>query len=200
MKNKGLTDAFFLNSAGKTIEEVMASPSHSSEDSELAHDMLRLIRQIVRKISAHSKQLSGEIGLTVPQLMCLKAVGELEESGETEITVLAVGKRVQLSPATVSRVVDRLVGFELMSRERTAVDRRKVCLKLTTSGLERFQSLPIPLQERFVERLFELSEEKRLALLDSLQVIASLMDAEEIDAAPILHPGEVLPREPAESI
>ncbi len=167
----------------------------TADDSAIAHDVLRVIRQIVRKIGAHSKQLSSEIGMTVPQLMCLKAIGELEETGETEITVMAVGKRVQLSAATVSRIVDRLVRVDLVCRERTAQDRRKVCLTLTTSGMERFQSLPIPLQEKFVERLAELPENERLHLLDSLRRLASLMDAEQMDAAPILHPGDVLPRD-----
>jgi DNA-binding MarR family transcriptional regulator len=167
--------------------------SSLASDTQIAHEVLRVIRQIVRRISAHSKQLSSEIGLTVPQLMCLKAVGEMEEQGVAEITVAAVGHRVQLSPATVSRIVDRLVRVSLISRTRDEQDRRKVCLALTTSGVDRFHSLPTPLQEQFVERLRKLDEAERLVLLDSLRRLAELMDAGSIDAAPILHPGDLLP-------
>lgn len=169
----------------------MSSQPSPSPDQD-AHEVLRAIRRIVRKISSHSKHLSLEIGLTVPQLMCLKAIGELEETGTEEITVAKVAERVQLSAATVSRVVDRLVNGGLVLRERTAPDRRKVALSLTPSGLDRFHSLPVPLQEKFVERLRALSEEEKKHLLSSLHQLASLMDAETLDAAPILHPDEAL--------
>jgi DNA-binding MarR family transcriptional regulator len=135
--------------------------------------------------------MSSQIGLTVPQLMCLKAIGEFEDNQVAEITVAAVAERVRLSPATVSRIIDRLVRMDLVSRERKAKDRRKVCLSLTIQGLERFQHLPTPLQERFVERLLALPESERENLLSSLRRISALMDAEEIDAAPMLYPGEV---------
>ena len=163
----------------------------AAEEVEFAHEVLRVIRRIVRKIGEHSKQLSAQIGLTVPQLMCLKAIGEMEEQGVGDLTVAAVAERVHLSAATVSRIIDRLVRVRLVSRMRAEDDRRKVCLSLTTTGLERFQSLPTPLQEQFVERLGELPESDRSVLLASLQKLAVLMDAESIDAAPILYPDEV---------
>jgi DNA-binding MarR family transcriptional regulator len=159
--------------------------------------MLRLIRRIVRRISEHSKYLSRKVGLTVPQLMCLKAIGELEES-EPEITVAMIGQQVQLSPATVSRIIDRLVRADLVVRVRSELDRRKVCLSLTDAGAERFGTLPTPLQERFVDRLTELDETKRLELLDALGEITRLMDAADLDAAPMLTPGAVVPTEPSQ--
>ncbi|MGD8606736.1 MAG: MarR family transcriptional regulator [Myxococcales bacterium] len=157
------------------------------DDTKIAHDVLRTIRQIVRKISEHSKALYREAGLTVPQLMCLKAVGDLEETTE-EVTVVMVAKQLELSPATVSRIIDRLTRAGLVDRERRAKDRRKVCLSLTASGLERYQTLPVPLQERFVRRLSTLPPAERSRLLESLRRIAELMEAAEIDAAPMLTP------------
>ncbi|MFZ1863813.1 MAG: MarR family transcriptional regulator [Polyangiales bacterium] len=158
-----------------------------SEDTNIAHDVLRTIRQIVRKVSEHSKTLYREVGLTVPQLMCLKAIGDLEETAD-EVTVVMVAKQLELSAATVSRIIDRLTRAGLVLRERRARDRRKVCLSLTPSGLERFQTLPVPLQERFVRRLSALPTKERSSLLESLRRIAELMEAAEIDAAPMLTP------------
>lgn len=158
-------------------------------DTDIAHEVLRSIRRIVRRVSEHSRHLSREVGLTVPQLMCLKAIGELEE-GEKEITVAMVGTQVHLSAATVSRIIDRLVRSGLIARERRAKDRRKVCLSLTASGLERFQTLPTPLQERFIARLMDLDQVERVSLLDALQRITVLMEATDLDAAPLLAPGE----------
>ena len=156
---------------------------------EPADEVLRTIRKIVRRVSEHSKYLARETGLTMPQLVCLKAIGEMEESGEKEITVVMVSKQVQLSPATVSRIIDRLCRAELVLRERRAKDRRKVCLSLSAAGLDRFHTLPTPLHERFVDRWQALDERDRSQLLDSLRRVTELMDATDIDAAPILAPG-----------
>ncbi|MCA9715216.1 MAG: winged helix-turn-helix transcriptional regulator [Myxococcales bacterium] len=157
-------------------------------DADIAEEVLTSIRQIVRRISEHSKFLTREVGLTVPQLMCLKAIGELEEL-EEEITVNMVSARVQLAPATASRILDRLVRGGLVTRERRSRDRRRVCLSLTPAGLERFQTLPTPLQERFISRLRALPDHERQQLLAALRKIVSLMDASKLDAAPILAPG-----------
>jgi DNA-binding MarR family transcriptional regulator len=159
-----------------------------SNDDKIADRVLTTIRQIVRRISEHSKYLSREVGLTVPQLMCLRAIGELDD-GEREITVAMVAGIVQLSPATVSRIIDRLARAGLVDRQRRSVDRRRVCLSLTPAGLDRFQTLPVPLQEKFVTRLHALSEAERQTILASLKRIAAMMDATELDAAPMLTPG-----------
>jgi DNA-binding MarR family transcriptional regulator len=158
-------------------------------ETETADEILRTIRQLVRRISEHSRYLSRNVGLTVPQLMCLKAIGELEEAGSELITVAQVAKEVQLSPATVSRILDRLVNVSSVSRQRSEKDRRKVSLTLTPAGLERYQTLPTMLQERFLTRLAELPAKERTQLLGSLRRIAELMDATDLDAAPLLAPG-----------
>ncbi len=157
-------------------------------DIDTANEILRAIRRIVRKISAQSRMMSHQVGVTLPQFLCLKAIGELEEV-EQEVTVVMVGKRVHLSPTTVSRIVERLVKSGMVNRERRSRDRRKVCLSLTDLGLERFQTLPTPLQDEFVQRLTHLDASERLALLDSLRRVTQLMEAEDLDAAPVLVPG-----------
>jgi len=153
------------------------------------------IRQIVRRISEHSRYLSREVGLTVPQLLCLKAIGEMEET-RAEITLVMVAHRVQLSAATVSRIIDRLARAELVLRERRSQDRRKVCLSLTAKGMERFQTLPTPLQETFVARFAALRQEDQQGLLSALSRITELMDATDLDAAPILTPGADVKSDP----
>lgn len=155
-------------------------------DQDIADDVLRAIRRIVRRIAEHSKYLAREAGLTLPQLVCLKAIGEQEED---EVTVGMVADQVQLSAATVSRIVDRLERAGLVLRERRARDRRKVCLSLTPSGLERFQTLPRPLQDRFIDRLHGLALREQQELLAALHRVVEMMEAEELDAAPMLAPG-----------
>jgi DNA-binding MarR family transcriptional regulator len=158
-------------------------------ETETADEILRTIRQVIRRVSEQSRFLSRNVGLTIPQFVCLKAIGQWEELGGELITVAQIAKEVQLSPATVSRILDRLVKAGFVTRIRSEQDRRKVSLSLTSSGLERYQALPTPLQERFIVRLNALPLEERTQLLDSLRTIADLMDATDIDAAPLLLPG-----------
>jgi DNA-binding MarR family transcriptional regulator len=119
--------------------------------------------------------------------MCLKAIGEGEQQDE-ETTVAMVAEEVQLSAATVSRIIDRLARAGLVSRERRSKDRRRVCLSLTDAGLDRYRNLPTPLREHFIQRLMDLPGEERADLLDALRRIAELMDAHDLDPAPILTP------------
>jgi DNA-binding MarR family transcriptional regulator len=160
-------------------------------DDPIAQEILRSIRQLVRGIAIHSKTLLREVGLTVPQVVCLRAVYDLRASGEG-ITVAQVSHRVHLSAATVSRILDRLASAGLVVRERSTTDRRKVSISLTDAGLTRVEALPTPLQETFLRRLDELPVAERVELLGSLRRIVDLMNAGELDAAPLLTPGEAV--------
>jgi DNA-binding MarR family transcriptional regulator len=160
-----------------------------ARDREVAIQVLRSIRQIVRKISEHSKHLSRDLGLTLPQLLCLRAIGKAtQEEPNAAVTVVQVAQLVQLSPATVSRIIDRLERAGLVTRERMAQDRRKVRLNLTPRGLERYETLPVGLQERFLERLDKLPSDEREQLLRALRKVTDMMEATDLDAAPMLAP------------
>lgn len=169
-----------------TPEEPKTAPSPSKNNGDaVGFEVLRALRRILRRVSLHSRELARHTGLTLPQLISLKAVAESDD----EVTIGSVSTRVSLSSATVSRIVDRLVSKDLVERYRSDSDRRKVLLRLTDHGTERYRTLPAPLDERFLERLQEISERERLSLLAALDRIVQLMDAEAEDAAPILVEG-----------
>ncbi len=125
-----------------------------------------------------------ENGLSVPQLLCLKALNDFSP-GQTP-TVAVIAEEVQLSKPTVSRILDRLAKLGLISRERDSVDRRRVFISLTAAGIERTNELPKPLHDQFLERLEQLDPLERYALLQAVERVVELMDAENLDAAPVL--------------
>jgi len=153
---------------------------------DLAYDILRSIRRILRKTSVHSRLLLQEAGLTVPQLLCLRTIGG---ANGAEITVASVSKGVGLSAPTVSRILDRLEQSGYIERARKVEDRRKVCLSLTRAGRKRLASLPTPLHDDFLQRLKNLRKAERVKLLEALEQIVAMMEASDLDAAPILTPG-----------
>jgi DNA-binding MarR family transcriptional regulator len=167
--------------------------SRASSTRTVAHDavadnILRAIRRILRRTAEHSRQLSRDAGLTTPQLLCLRLIGNVK-AGQL-ITAVDLAESVQLSTATVSRILDRLELLGFISRQRDRTDRRRVNLKLTRSGRARVSRLPIPLQEHFLGRLAALPKAQQRELLTNLETLVSMMGAEDLEVAPVLT-GEV---------
>lgn len=153
---------------------------------DVGESILVALRKIIRAIDLHSKQLAHHYGLTGPQLIVLK---ELNRTGSMQVGKLA--KTISLSHATVSGIVDRLQKRELLVRERSQVDRRSITVTITEAGTALLASAPSPLQDQFLAELTKLKEWEQTLLLSSLQRIASMMSASDIDASPLLVSGPV---------
>ncbi|MCB1153118.1 MarR family transcriptional regulator [bacterium] len=145
---------------------------------ELGYDLLSALRKIVSYISEHSKRIKRESGLTVPQLMVLKTIGDLRHE---QVTIHAVADTVHLTDATVSRIVERLVRAGNVIRERDKQDRRKVCLTLSEAGMAKYRSMPTPLHEDFLIRFAELEAAKRAEIMACLESLAELMGEDNGD-------------------
>ena len=146
---------------------------------------------MIRATDLHSKQLFKTAGLTAPQLLVLRAI-----RGNYEATISLIAQEISLSQATVTTIVDRLESRGLLQRVRDDKDRRKVHPVLTQAGSKLLQSAPTPLQDSFVVQFENLENYEQAAIVAALQRVAHMMDATEIDAAPLLHVGEIDRSEP----
>ncbi len=149
-------------------------------------NILVALRRITRAIDLHSKNLVRTSGLTAPQLLVLQSVQREQRAKSSQIA-----KDIMLSPATVVSIVDRLEKAGLVVRERSTSDRRVVRIVLTELGEEKLHDTPELLQAGFLREFRQLKEWEQTLLVSSLQRIAEMMDAEELDAAPILEVGEI---------
>lgn len=152
----------------------------------IGFQILRALRRIIRRTSEHSRSVGKHTGVSVPQMLCLKAVSEFPDGAE--VTVAMIADAVQLSAPTVSRILDRMEKSGYVARERNSKDRRRVCVSLTDEGWGRIENLPTPLHEQFLQRLGTLDPIECLGLLKALERIVELMDARGIDASPVLMP------------
>lgn len=144
------------------------------------------IRRIIRAVDLHSRRLVDEHGLTGPQLAVLREAAAL---GRTSVSALA--RRVHLSQPTVTGIVDRLERRGLAERCRDSEDRRSVNVNVTVAGHKVLNRAPSLLQDRFRRELAKLREWERTLTLASLQRIAEMMEAETLDASPVLVAGPV---------
>ncbi len=152
----------------------------------IENQIVAAIRRIMRAVDLHSRHLAEEHGLTGPQLATLQAAGRLGEASTG-----ALARAVHLSGPTVTGILDRLVRRQLVERARSGQDRRSVTVTLTRSGLEVLATAPSLLQDRFRHELVRLEEWEQTMILAMLQRIAAMMDAESLDASPVLVRGPV---------
>ena len=153
---------------------------------ERDEDMLVALRRIMRAADLYSRQLSKRAGLTTPQLLVLQAIRDLGD-----VTIGTIARRVNLSQATVTTILDRREQRGLSYRERSTVDRRKVHAHLTGEGERALLDAPKPLQESFVRRFSGLADWEQSMITAALQRVADMMDAGDIDASPVLHVGAI---------
>jgi transcriptional regulator, MarR family len=85
--------------------------------------------------------------------------------------------------------MDRLEKRGLLSRTRSTEDKRKVFANLTELGNETLKTAPTPLQDRFTREFAKLEEWEQTMIISSLQRVAEMMDAQDIDASPVLDIG-----------
>ncbi|HUT12592.1 MAG TPA: MarR family transcriptional regulator [Thermoguttaceae bacterium] len=152
----------------------------------LEDQVIVALRRITRAIDLHSRILLHKSGLTIPQLAVLKSIQRLQP-----ISVGAIARDIHLSQATVTGILGRLEERGILIRTRGDRDRRNVVVRLTDDGTELVREAPSLLQDRFHDELAKLQEWEQTMILATLQRIASMMDAEEIEAATILTPGAV---------
>ena len=149
------------------------------------NDALVSLRQIIRATDLHSKRMIKVCGLTIPQVMVLRAIETLGD-----VTVRRVAQDVSLSQATVTTILNRLEDRGVVERVRSSVDKRIVNARLTETGREILAQVPPLLHEKFINRFEALEEWEQTQLLSTLQRVATMMDAETIDAAPVLAIGK----------
>ncbi len=148
---------------------------------EKHQELLIALRKVIRAIDIHSKHLSKSSGLTSPQLLIMREIDKT--SG---INASQVAKNVNLSAATVTNIIDRLENKGLLSRVRETQDKRKVGLYLEENGKLLLLNAPQPLQQHFINKFANLAAWEQSQLLSSMERIAVMMNADEIDAAPLL--------------
>jgi DNA-binding MarR family transcriptional regulator len=152
---------------------------------DLQDQVLISLRRIIRATDLHSRRLGKQTGLTTPQLVIIQAIRNLEDP-----TVSDIAKAVSLSLATVTTILNRLESNDLVHRQRSEVDRRRVIVTLTEAGRELGNKAPKPLQDSFVHRFNKLETWEQFQIVTALERIASMMDAEQLDAAPMLASGD----------
>jgi len=147
-------------------------------------EVLIALRRVIRATDLHSKYLAKTTGLTAPQILLLQAIRSMGQA-----TIGELANKISLSQATVTTILDRLEKRHLVTRKRSDQDKRKVHAYLTEEAVEILINAPLPLQDQFTRQFSALKEWEKTMIISSLQRVAEMMDAEDIDASPVLDVG-----------
>jgi DNA-binding MarR family transcriptional regulator len=152
---------------------------------------LTALRRVIRATDLHSRVLVRSSGLTTPQLLLLNTIRRRET-----VSSGLLAQEMRLSQATVTNIVDRLENKGLVKRAKDESDRRRVNVVLTEKGHAKIADAPVPLQDRFVRSFSQLAQWEQNMIISALQRVASMMDAEDIEASPMLDIGRLDRSEP----
>jgi MarR family transcriptional regulator, organic hydroperoxide resistance regulator len=88
-------------------------------------DFMRLLWSIEHGLQRMSKRMEGELGITGPQRLVLRVVGQFPGLSAGELAHI-----VRLHPSTITGILQRLVARGLLERERDPADTRRARLRL----------------------------------------------------------------------
>ncbi len=149
-------------------------------------NVLVALRRVIRATDLHSRDLVRSSGLTAPQLLLLQTI-----KARGSITAAELALEMSLSQATVTSILDRMEARKYVTRRKSTVDKRKVLIQLTDLGKASIRNAPVPLQDSFVTQFKALQDWEQNMIIAALQRVATMMDAQDLDAAPILDVGTI---------
>jgi MarR family transcriptional regulator, organic hydroperoxide resistance regulator len=88
-------------------------------------DFMRLLWSIEHGLQRMSKRMEGELGITGPQRLVLRVVGQFPGLSAGELAHI-----VRLHPSTITGILQRLVARGLLERKRDPGDSRRARLRL----------------------------------------------------------------------
>ncbi len=143
------------------------------------------LRRILRATELFGRDLKQSAGVTAVQFRVLQIIAEAGQATAKEISL-----RMRVSQATVTSLVDKLVREGMVLREKSARDRRQTNIHITPKGRQTLSDAPDPLQQRFVRKFSALADWEQSMLVASLERVAEMLDADEMDASPVLDSGD----------
>lgn len=139
---------------------------------ECAREVLEVVPLLMQVIRRHMRSQRGP-GLSVPQFRTLAYLQRHPGAALSD-----VAEHLGLTLPSMSKLIDGLVGQDLVTREVSAADRRYVTLILTPLGQTTFQSARQATQVQLAQLLAALSEAEQATIIQAMQTLRPLCTAE----------------------
>ncbi len=149
-----------------------------SDDSQLFDEAFRLLGRVIVRSDPGRLEAWAGLGLTITQMRVLFILRETEGP-----TARSLAETLRVTPSTLTRIMDRLVRDNLVTREEDPEDRRLVRHYLTDAARDMVQAIERQGRDRMDKMLSRLTPEQRHRLVESLTHLAAASEAVEADEA-----------------
>jgi DNA-binding MarR family transcriptional regulator len=134
-----------------------------------AEEISFLLKTINKKIHKEFHKIIDSYGITVPQMLVLRALIK-----EGNLPISEISKRLGLTNSTVSGIVDRLEKEGYVERNRDDKDRRVVYVCLTEKIQRMKREIPVLGPDYFSDSIKDLGPEKVDQIIESLTILANI--------------------------
>ena len=135
-------------------------------------DFMRLLWSIEHGLQRMSKRMENEIGITGPQRLVLRVVGQFPGLSASELAHI-----VRLHPSTITGVLQRLVARGLLERQRDPADTRRARLRLKPKAAAHARPARGTVEKAVTEALERVGPSKVRAARKVLTEIAERLNA-----------------------
>lgn len=160
-----------------------------SRDADIRTDAsLIALRRILRATELYERQLAHSAGLTPAKLRVLQIAASRPGASATP---KELATQMGVAQGTVTALLDKLQALGLITRQRSDTDRRQMNVVLTDAGRAAVTSAPDALQQQFVRAFEAMQDWEQAQMVASLERVARMLNAENIDASPVLTTGDI---------
>lgn len=135
-----------------------------------AQSVLNSFRCLVRSLRVADRAGLKEHGVGAAQVYVL-----YELKRDSPLSVNELAQRTATDQSTVSVVVSALIEKDLVARERSEEDARRLNLTLTARGHLLLRKLPPPIQWSIIEGVMQLPRARARVLAESLHEVCELL-------------------------
>ncbi|MGD9570062.1 MAG: MarR family winged helix-turn-helix transcriptional regulator [Sedimentibacter sp.] len=136
--------------------------------------LLELVRIFERKIEMMEEVAYSCCNITIAQSNALLEIGR-----NVSVSLNDLSKSLNLENSTMSRTVNNLVNNELVKREIDSSDRRYISISLTEKGYKLYKIIEDNISKYFEKVYQDIPENKRTQVLESLEMLLSVIDVNE---------------------
>ncbi|MBT9136512.1 MAG: putative HTH-type transcriptional regulator YusO [Firmicutes bacterium] len=142
---------------------------------EIVEDVERLLRTVGQIIKKRGREILSDFEITPPQFDALLI---LIQNGV--LTIGELGEKMYLACSTATDLVDRMERNGLVMRERDALDRRVIRLRVLDRGHQMLAEVMAARKRYLAEVLVKVSPEENRAMIVALTHLSELMAQEEV--------------------
>jgi len=149
-----------------------------SPDRELFDEAYHLLGRVIVRADPGRLEAWAGLGLTITQIRVLFILRETEG-----LPARALAETLRVTPSTLTRIMDRLVRDNLVTREEDPGDRRLVRHYLTDTARADVASIERQSKERMDKLLSRLTPQQTRDLVEALTHLAAASEAVELEEA-----------------